>query len=90
MNLTAPPPLRVATPGVTLVPLASGRWRVTGRTGALLGHIEPVAGADGTGPATESESAAFRAVRFSPRERAFRSLGEFRTAEAAADALRFG
>lgn len=85
MNLTAPPPLRVATPGVTLVPLASGRWRVVGRTGALLGHIEPAEGTEGT-----AESTVFRAVRFSPRERAFRSLGEFHTAEAAADALRFG
>ena len=77
MNLAATA-LDVTTPGVQVVPLASGRWRVLGRTGALLGLLE--AGDDG----------AFRALRFSVRERGYRLLGEFRTATDAADALRFG
>jgi hypothetical protein len=81
MNLPAAvPTLEVATPGVRVVPLASGRWRVTSRSGGLLGHLEQV----------ESEGGAFRAMRFSVRERGFRVLGDFRTATDAADALRFG
>lgn len=70
--------LDVSTPGVRIVPLASGKWRVVGLTGALLGHLET------------DEAGGFRAVRFSVRERGFRILGRFRTATDAADALRFG
>jgi hypothetical protein len=74
---TSSPALEVTTPGVRLVALASGRWRVLGRTGALLGLLEPV-------------DEGFRALRFSVRERGYRMLGDFRSATAAADALRFG
>ena len=77
MNLAATA-LDVGTPGVQVVPLAGGRWRILGRTGALLGFLE-------TG-----EHGEFRALRFSVRERGYRLLGEFRTATEAADALRFG
>lgn len=77
MNLPATT-LDVRTPGVQVVPLASGRWRILGRTGALLGLLE--AGGDGE----------YRALRFSVPERGYRVLGEFRTATDAADALRFG
>jgi hypothetical protein len=70
--------LDVSTPGVQVVPLASGRWRVLGRTGALLGLLE--SGDDGE----------YRALRFSVRQRGYRVLGQFRTATDAADALRFG
>jgi hypothetical protein len=78
MNLPAAvPPLEVATPGVQVVPLASGRWRVTSRTGRLLGHLE-------------AADEGFRAMRFSVRERGFRVLGEYRTATDAADALHYG
>jgi hypothetical protein len=73
----AAPPLEVTTPGVRVVPLASGRWRVTSRSGGLLGHLE-------------RSDEGFRAMRFSVRDRGFRMLGEFRTATDAADALRFG
>jgi hypothetical protein len=79
--LTPAAPLEVSTPGVSLVPLAGGRWRVTSRTGAMLGHLEAIQ--------DESEPR-FRAMRFSVRQRGFRMLGEFRTATAATDALRFG
>ncbi|MEO5535398.1 MAG: hypothetical protein ABIR17_09740 [Pseudolysinimonas sp.] len=82
MNLLTPAaPLDVSTPGVSVVALAGGRWRVTSRQGAMLGHLEVVD--------TEAGQA-FRAMRFSVRERGFRMLGEFRTATAATDALRFG
>ncbi len=78
MNLPATvPPLEVATPGVQVIPLASGRWRVTSRSGRLLGHLERV-------------DEGFRAMRFSARERGFRMLGEYRTATDAADALHYG
>jgi len=83
MNLPATvPPLEVATPGVQVVPLASGRWRVTSRTGRLLGHLEAVT--------SDDSSDGFRAMRFSVRERGFRVLGEYRTATDAADALHYG
>lgn len=78
MNLPRTATLSVTTPGVQVTPLASGKWRVTTRTGGLLGHLEA------------AESGEFRAMRFSVRERGFRPLGEFRTATDAADALRFG
>lgn len=74
---TASATLDVSTPGVRLVSLASGRWRVLGRTGALLGLLERSDGG-------------FRASRFSVRERGYRMLGDFRSATDAADALRFG
>jgi len=83
MNLPATiAPLEVATPGVQVVPLASGRWRVTSRSGRLLGHLEAVPSASGDD--------AFRAMRFSVRERGFRMVGEYRTATDAADALHYG
>ncbi|HWH97245.1 MAG TPA: hypothetical protein VNS80_02665 [Pseudolysinimonas sp.] len=77
MNLPASTVLDVATPGVRVTALASGRWRVTSRSGGLLGLLEA------------AESGEFRAMRFSVRERGFRKLGEFRTATDATDALRF-
>ena len=67
--------LEVATPGVRVVALASGRYRVLSRSGALLGMLEPA-------------ESGVRALRFSVRERGFRDLGEFSTATRAADALR--
>ena len=63
---------------VQVTQLASGKWRVVGLTGALLGHLET------------DDDGDFRAMRFSVRERGFRALGRFRTATDAADALRFG
>ncbi|WP_395639354.1 hypothetical protein [Pseudolysinimonas sp.] len=78
MNLPTTVALKVATPGVRVTPLASGKWRVTSRSGGLLGHLEAL------------DSGEFRAMRFSIRERGYRVLGEFRTATDAADALRFG
>lgn len=76
VNLPAPA-LDVATPGVRITPLASGKWRVTNRSGGLLGLLEP------------AESGEYRAMRFSVRDRGYRTLGEFRTATDATDALRF-
>lgn len=78
MNLPATLPLDVTTPGVTVQPLASGRWRVSSRSGALLGHLE------------RRDDGDFRAMRYSVRERGFRPVGDFPTATRAADALRFG
>jgi hypothetical protein len=77
VNLPSTVALDVTTPGVRLTPLASGRWRVSTRTGGLLGMLEP------------AESGEYRALRFSVRERGFRILGQFRTATDATDALRY-
>jgi hypothetical protein len=77
MNLPAAVALDVATPGVRVTPLASGKWRVTSRSGGLLGLLEP------------AESGEYRAMRFSVRDRGYRMLGEFRTATDATDALRY-
>lgn len=77
MNLPSTVALSVATPGVRVTPLASGKWRVTSRSGGLLGLLEP------------AQSGEFRALRFSVPERGFRALGEFRTATDATDALRY-
>ena len=66
MNLPATVPhLEVTTPGVQVVALASGRWRVTSRSGRLLGLVE-------------AADEGFRAKRFSVRDRGYRELGEFR------------
>ena len=78
MNSPSTVALEVTTPGVRLTALASGRWRVNSRTGGLLGMLEP------------AESGEYRALRFSVRERGFRTLGQFRTATDATDALRYG
>jgi hypothetical protein len=78
VNLPVTDALEVTTPGVRVTPLASGKWRVTNRTGGLLGMLEP------------AESGEYRAMRFSVRDRGYRALGEFRTATDATDALRFG
>ena len=75
MNLPFSPDLEVSTPGVRVVALASGRYRVLSRSGALLGLLEPTAHG-------------VRAQRFSVRQRGFLDLGEFSTATRAADALR--
>jgi hypothetical protein len=77
VNLPSPVVLDVTTPGVRLTPLASGRWRVSNRTGGLLGMLEP------------ADSGEYRALRFSVRDRGFRILGQFRTATDATDALRY-
>lgn len=82
MNLaTAAAPLDVGFPGIRVVPLANGSWRVTRSDGALVGNVEPVV--DEAGPR-------FRARRFAPREHGFRLVGEFWTPADAVDALRFG
>lgn len=77
MNLPSAVALDVATPGIRVTPLAGGKWRITTRTGGLLGLLEP------------AESGEYRALRFSVRERGFRLLGQFRTATDATDALRY-
>jgi hypothetical protein len=77
VNLPAAVALDVTTPGVRVTALASGKWRVTTRSGGLLGLLEP------------AESGEYRAMRFSVRDRGYRPLGDFRTATDATDALRY-
>lgn len=82
MNLaTAAPPLQVGFPGIRVVPLANGSWRVTRADGALVGNVEPVA---------DEAGSRYRARRFVARDAGFRLVGEFWTPVDAVDALRFG
>lgn len=55
-------------PGVHLVPLHSGLWRVTRSDGEVLGYIETLEARDGT---------RFRAKRINARHRRFIIIGEF-------------
>ncbi len=48
--------------GITLVPVKEGLWRVTGRSGSVLGHIERRADADGDRFAARRLVAATRAM----------------------------
>jgi hypothetical protein len=64
--------------GPTLVPVKDGLWRVTGRSGAVLGHIERRADADGDRFAARRLIAATRTV----------DLGVFWKIDDAADCFR--
>ena len=80
LDRAAPAPLTAAHPGLAIVPLHSGDWRVTRRDGAVLGYVERVGdGAD----------ARYRGKRMVARERRFTVLGEFWSADDAVDALQF-
>jgi hypothetical protein len=82
VNLLAPAvPLGVAARGVDVVALPGGLWRITGREGRVLGHVEVVEDASGR---------RYRSKRFMVRDRRFRILGEFGRPEDAVDAVRFG
>jgi hypothetical protein len=67
-----------ATHGTTLVPVKDGLWRVTGRSGAVLGHIERRADADGDRFAARRLIAATRTI----------DLGVFWKIDDAADCFR--
>jgi hypothetical protein len=60
--------------------VARGRWRVTDRTGRVVGHVHSVMTEGGWRYAAE---------RFSPASRTFRRLGDFWTPEEALDCLRY-
>jgi hypothetical protein len=64
--------------GVTLVPVKDGLWRVTGRSGSVLGHIERRVDGDGDRFAARRLVAATRAVE----------LGVFCRIDDAADCFR--
>jgi len=66
------------TRGPSLVPVKDGLWRVTGRSGAVLGHIERRADARGERFAARRIGAAARAI----------DLGEFWRIDDAADCFR--
>ncbi|MFI8594956.1 hypothetical protein ACIGCK_11080 [Microbacterium sp. NPDC078428] len=60
--------------GADLVPAGPSLWRVRDRTGLIVGHIESCADARGV---------RYSAKRFHAPSRAFRSLGEFWSADEA-------
>lgn len=60
--------------------VARGRWRVSDRSGRILGHVHAVLTERGW---------RFAAERFSVAARAFRALGEFWTPDEALECLRY-
>lgn len=63
-----------------LTRVARGRWRVSDRTGRIVGHLHSIHTERGWRYAAE---------RFSAASRTFRALGEFWTAAEALDCLRY-
>jgi len=83
LELPSPAPL-VAPPGLRLVPLRAGRWRVTRADGSVSGYLERVEAATAA-----PGSAPFRSLRMAggPEPRLV-PLGEFWRAEDALESLR--
>lgn len=79
MILTDSPEL-AAPAWARLTRVARGRWRVTDRTGRVIGHVHSILADRGWRYAAE---------RFSTSSRTFRALGEFWTPEEALDCLRY-
>lgn len=74
-----PPVVPPGTP-VRLVLAAPALWRVSDRSGRVIGHIQALA---------EEAGIRYRARRYHTATRAFRELGEFWSAGDAIDCLRF-
>lgn len=68
-------------PGIVLVPLHDGLWRVTRTEGEVLGYVESFTARDGE---------RFRAKRLSARLRTFLTIGEFWRMDEALDCFRMG
>lgn len=62
MTALASPQQISSSRGITLVPVKDGLWRVTGRSGSVLGHIERRADVDGDRFAARRLVAATRAM----------------------------
>ena len=62
MTALASPQQISSSRGITLVPVKDGLWRVTGRSGSVLGHIERRADVDGDRFAARRMVAATRAM----------------------------
>ncbi|MBD7956568.1 hypothetical protein H9651_02835 [Microbacterium sp. Sa4CUA7] len=78
---TAPP---FETPGASplrLVAAGPELWRVVRDGGHILGHVQRIV--DGT-------DTRYRALRYRPAGRSFRTVGDFWSAADAVDCLRFG
>lgn len=68
-------------PGIDLVRLHEGLWRVTRSDGEVLGYVESF---------LEPRGRRFRAKRLLPLQRRFLPRGEFWSFDDAVDCLRFG
>ncbi len=77
---TASPLVTGRTPGVGVIPLNNGLWRVTRASGVVLGYVQQLDG----------YPERFAAKRLLPSGRGFRPVGEFRSFPDALDCLRFG
>lgn len=67
-------------PGLRLIPVAPGRWRVVDDVGRAIGHLEAVAMPSGV---------RYSARRFHAPTRSFRTLGDFWSDDEAIDCLRY-
>lgn len=75
---TTPPPIR--RPSLRLIAAAPGLWRLTDRSGRVIGHLQAlVSGSD----------VRYRARRFHAASRMFRDLGEFWSADDAVECVVF-
>lgn len=81
--ITATAPLLQSRPGSPLRLVAAGPdlWRVVDDGERIVGHLQRIAG--GSDPR-------YRALRYQPSRRGFRTVGDFWSAEDAVDCLRFG
>lgn len=80
-SLAMPTALDARVVGLAFIPVRAGLWRVTGPTGAVLGHIEHAESARADAGA---QPGAFVARQSLGGARS-RSLGEFWSAQAAAE-----
>lgn len=74
-------PLGISVAGLAFVPVRDGLWRVASTSGAILGHIEQLNEPAGHEPRFSSRALRADGVHFLP-------LGDFWTAEAAAECFR--
>ena len=76
----SPTPRLRAGSGLRLVPATVDRWRVVDVTGSIIGHLDAIPDPRGT---------RYRARRYHARAHVFRDIGDFWSADDAADCLRF-
>ena len=72
-------PMLSRAKNVRLIPAAPALWRVTDRTGRVIGHLQAV---------PEGRDIRYRARRFHAPSRAFRDIGEFWSADDAVECVR--
>ncbi|MFF2632097.1 hypothetical protein ACFVR6_04370 [Microbacterium sp. NPDC058021] len=81
ITTAAPPVLTGAGSSLHLVPAGPELWRVVDGDGRIVGHVQRL---------VDDGDPRYRALRYQPSRRAFRTVGDFWTAADAVDCLRLG